>query len=100
MKTHAEYGHTSMGIFGTMKTTVELPDELFGAARQYASAHGKTFRQVLVESLRSFIGSPTDTDSRPGWEKLFGAFKDDPDVDAMRRALDKEFSTINWETWQ
>jgi hypothetical protein len=82
-----------------VKTTVDLPDELFGAARQYATAHGKTIRQVLVESLKSFIGSSADVDSRPGREKHFGAFEGDPEIDDMRAFLDREFSHIDL-TWK
>ena len=83
-----------------MKTTVELPDELFKAAREYAEAHGKTFKAVLVESLESTVGKASQADSRPGWERLFGAFKGDPAIKELEAVIDREFSEIDPEDWQ
>lgn len=38
-----------------MKTTVELPDELFQEAQQLARAEGSTMRSLMEEGLRAVI---------------------------------------------
>lgn len=35
-----------------MKTTIELPDELFAEAKDYAREHDLTLRELVVEGLR------------------------------------------------
>lgn len=38
-----------------MKTTVDIPDSLLGAARKLASREGTTVRALIVEGLRRII---------------------------------------------
>ena len=38
-----------------MKTTVELPDELFREAKAYAASHGITLREVVERGVRSLV---------------------------------------------
>ena len=38
-----------------MKTTVEISDSLFEAARSCASARGVTFRQIVEEGIRAVL---------------------------------------------
>lgn len=39
-----------------MKTTVDIPDQLFRMLRQWAAQHGMTMREVLETALRRFLG--------------------------------------------
>lgn len=41
-----------------MKTTVEVPDSLFQAARAHCAAHGITFRELIERGLRQVIEKP------------------------------------------
>lgn len=38
-----------------MKTTVELPDDLFREAKAYAASHGITLREVVERGLQSVV---------------------------------------------
>jgi hypothetical protein len=41
-----------------MKTTVEIPDPLFRAAREYCAGRGLSFRQLVESGLRLVIEQP------------------------------------------
>ncbi len=41
-----------------MKTTVEIPDPLFRAAKQHCAEHGITLRQLIEAGLRMAIEKP------------------------------------------
>lgn len=42
-----------------MKTTVEIPDDLFREAKEYAARHGLPLREVVTRGIRSVVrGSP------------------------------------------
>lgn len=42
-------------MLGTMKTTVELPDDLFREAKAYAAGHGITLREVFERGVQSVV---------------------------------------------
>jgi len=83
-----------------MKITVELPQELLDATRRYAIDHDKTFEEVLTEALRLLVGKDLSNTNRPGWEPLSGEFKDDPEILALQRDIDTEFSRVDPEDWK
>ena len=47
-----------------MKTTVEVPDELFRRAKSEAALRGKKFKDLVEEGLRRVLDSPEAPDSR------------------------------------
>jgi len=47
-----------------MKTTVEIPNDLFAEAKHYASARGLSFKQVVETGLRKVLDS-SRTSPRP-----------------------------------
>jgi hypothetical protein len=53
-----------------MKITVEIPDPLFRAAREYCAGHGLSFRQLIESGLRLGIEQPRS--SAPFCLKQFG----------------------------
>lgn len=40
-----------------MKTTIDLPDELFRQVRDYSRASGVTMRELMVDGLRAELAS-------------------------------------------
>lgn len=44
-----------MGMAGSVKTTVDIPDGLLREARQVARAEGTTLRSLVEEGLRSVL---------------------------------------------
>jgi len=52
-----------------MKTTLEIPDELFRRTKAEAAVRGQSMRSLVVEALEEKIRPKT----KPGgWRKLFG----------------------------
>lgn len=43
---------------GTMKTTIDIQDELLARAKQYARKSGCTLRAVVEEGLREILAGP------------------------------------------
>lgn len=53
-----------------MKTTVELPDELFRRAKAEAALRGRRFKDLIEEGLRLVLQSPRKERARPSLEEL------------------------------
>ena len=48
------YGYTVRVV----KTTIELPDELLDAAKEYARSHNTTLRALMTEGLARVLAEP------------------------------------------
>ena len=53
-----------------MKTTVELPEELFRRAKAEAALRGRKFKHLVEEGLRLVLQTPRGERKRPGLEVL------------------------------
>ncbi len=53
-----------------MKTTVELPDELFRRAKAEAALRGRRFKDLIEEGLRLVLQTPRKERARPSLEEL------------------------------
>lgn len=53
-----------------MKTTVELPDELYRRAKAEAALRGQKFRELVDEGLRLVLETPRKTRRPPGLAEL------------------------------
>lgn len=56
-----------------MKTTVEIPDELFKRAKATAALQGESLRELICDAIETHLASvsPPRTD-RSGWRSVFG----------------------------
>lgn len=80
-----------------MKTTIDIPDELFRLAKARASLNGVSLRQFVTDMLRSRLEQEEKraraTD--PPWMKGFGGLADLAGETARIRALiEEEFESI------
>jgi hypothetical protein len=48
-----------------MKTTVELPDDLYRRAKAEAALRGRKFRELVEEGLRLALETPPETRRQP-----------------------------------
>ncbi len=83
-----------------MKTTIDIPDELFRLAKARASLNGISLRQFVTDTLRSQLESEEKraraTD--PPWMKGFGGLADLAGETARIRALiEQEFESLEPE---
>jgi hypothetical protein len=76
-----------------MKTTVDLPDDLFVAAKKRAADERRTLRDVVASGIRAELqrGKPAHRRARPiAWVTVKGGLPLDADLsdrDAMYEAL-------------
>jgi hypothetical protein len=52
-----------------MRTTVDLPDELFRRAKAEAALRGRKFKDLVEEGLRLMIENPPDEAGKPATAK-------------------------------
>lgn len=50
-----------------MKTTLEIPDELFRAAKARAAMEGRRLKDIVAEGLREALRRPAATNDPPGY---------------------------------
>ncbi|MFN0130062.1 MAG: hypothetical protein ACKV19_25645 [Verrucomicrobiales bacterium] len=62
-----------------MKTTLDIPDNIFRQAKARAALRGISLRQFVTEALEEKVTAPASsraTASEPPWMKGFGALAD------------------------
>jgi hypothetical protein len=85
---------------GGVKTTIDIPDELFRLAKARASLRGISLRQFVTDTLRARLereeklARATD----PPWMKGFGGLADlAGETGRIRALIEKEFESIETE---
>jgi hypothetical protein len=53
-----------------MKTTVEMPDDLYRRAKAEAALRGRKLKDLVEEGLRLVLEAPRGTDARPNLAAL------------------------------
>lgn len=88
--------------YGSMKTTIEIPDAMFRQAKALAAARGVTLRRLFTEALEDRLRRHTHRErtgnAEPPWMAGFGALSDLSDEN--RRILDvigEEFERLSPE---
>lgn len=54
-----------MCVYIFMRTSVDIPDDLYRRAKVYAAEHGKTLRQLIIDGLESQISPASDAPLPP-----------------------------------
>lgn len=81
-----------------MKTTLEIPDNLFRRAKSLAARDGKTLKQLVNEALEDKVRA-TATVEAP-WRKLFGSMRAHrTELRKVDAAVAEEFEAIDPEEW-
>ena len=87
-----------------MKTTLELPDELFREVKATAARQGILMKQFIAQALEEKLAGPfRPADPKP-WMKLAGCASRDPEMIAELQRLDAifegEFEQIDEDDWK
>jgi hypothetical protein len=83
-----------------MKTTVEIPDELYRQLKARAALEGQTIKEFLVEAVRAKLTTKkARSQHKTGWQAAFGA-ADPKEVAEVQRIIDEEFSKIDLDSWK
>ena len=80
-----------------MKTTLEMPDELFRKAKSSAAHRGQSMKEFVTSALREKLAKNRAT--TPGWRAGFGKIPAKY-VREVQAVVDAEFSKINAADWK
>lgn len=80
-----------------MKTTVELPDQLYRRIKARAALRGQSVKAFFLDALRDKLAQESARDNA-GWKAAFGTARAE-DVAEVQRIIDEEFSKIDPEGW-
>jgi hypothetical protein len=81
-----------------MKTTIELPDQLFRKAKATAAERGLSLREFFAEALRDKLSRPTARGGEPEWMQGFGKLRHlHKETLRVQAVIDQEFEVIEPE---
>lgn len=83
-----------------MKTTLEIPDDVFRRSKAAAAMRGESLKDFVTESLRVRLAAESENDpAESGWRRVFGQAKPEEvaEVDAV---VVEEFETIDPDAWR
>jgi hypothetical protein len=82
-----------------MKTTVEIPDDLFKQAKVLAALEGVSMKQLITESLQQrVIRQSPEAKTEPAWKRAFGAMRSfRKENRRIERMIEQEFERIEPE---
>lgn len=85
-----------------MKTTLDVPDQLYRQIKARAALKGQTIKSFFLDAIRDKLlaergkkGGKEET----GWRAVFGK-ANKSDVAEVQRIIDEEFSKIDPEDWK
>jgi metal-responsive CopG/Arc/MetJ family transcriptional regulator len=82
-----------------MKTTLELPEDLFRKAKATAARKGQPLKQLVTEAIREKLER-----EKPGekpWMKGFGALAHlHEETKRIEKIIEEEFEVIDPEGWK
>lgn len=80
-----------------MKTTVEIPDDLYREARSIAARLGVPFRSLLTDALSAELKR---RHTHRSVEEVFGAFAHEPElIHAIDRTVEDDLEDVNPNEW-
>jgi hypothetical protein len=82
-----------------MKTTLEIPDDLFRRTKATAATRGESLKDFVTTALKEHLERQPASASLRGWRSVFGQAKRD-DVDAVDAVIAEEFEQIEPDTWR
>ena len=83
-----------------MKTTIEIPDELFKKAKATAALRGESLRQLICDAIETHLASVSPPRSdRSGWRSVFG-LADPKTVAEIDQFIDADLERIDPSEWR
>ena len=83
-----------------MKTTLDLPDDLFRQAKASAALLGESLKDFFTAALRAHLeNQASKTSVTPGWRRVFGQAKPE-EVAEIDRIVAEELERIEPDSWK
>ena len=84
----------------SMKTTLEVPDELFRQAKATAASSGLSLKTFITEALRAKLDRDKDAGIKP-WKRHFGSLSHlAHERKAIESRIEEEFENIPQSEWK
>ncbi len=81
-----------------MKTTVELPDDLFRRAKASAAAQGMSLREFFSQALEARLRARSPRPAEPEWKSLAGGLAPlRKETRRIQARIDEEFGHVDEE---
>jgi hypothetical protein len=83
-----------------MKTTLEIPDDLFKRTKATAAMRGESLKEFVTEALQAHLerGSASGSPQR-GWRSVFGQARRE-EVEAVDAVVAEELERIDPDEWR
>ena len=86
---------------GTVKTTLEIPDQVFRKTKAKAAARGLSLREFVTEALQEKLAVKPGSGRQAGWMRGFGKLKRlRKETARIQATIDATFETIEAEDRQ
>ena len=84
-----------------MKTTIEIPDDLFREAKAIAARRGMSLKSLVTNSLRESLSAGKATLPDRPWMKFYGCMKDVPadELASISRRIEEECERVDEKDW-
>jgi len=87
-----------------MKTTLELPDDLFREVKSTAARRGMLMKQFIAEALREKLSSSASASHPKPWMQFSGCLSKQPAMKAelirISQIVKDEFDRVDEADWQ
>jgi predicted transcriptional regulator len=84
-----------------MRTTIDLPDDLFRRAKAIAALRGATLKDLVTDALRAFLAREAGEETElKGWRRHFGVLSSPEDREELARIdarIEEAFEQIDPE---
>jgi len=87
-----------------MKTTLEIPDELFRTVKATAARQGILMKQFITSALREKLAASSGNSNPKPWMKFAGCMAQDPEMKAelcrIEKIIEEEFGHVDEADWK
>ncbi len=84
-----------------MKTTFELPDNLFKQAKVYAAIHSLSLKELFRQAISEKLTNAEKNSPEKPWMGFYGEGKNfKAELENLDNLIESEFETINYEEWK
>ena len=81
-----------------MKTTIDLPDDLFRKAKATAALRGESLKSLISTALRHELERVAAGSGEPGWRRLYGVATPEQ-VAEVDLIVGKELAQVDEAEW-
>jgi len=86
------------GNMGSVKTTLDLPDDLFRQAKAKAALRGQSLKALVTEALAAHLASPDGVEPSPPWRAFFGRATPDQ-VSEVDSFVEADLGRVEPDAW-